>query len=163
MAELERVYEGEVVEEQAPSWEQLISEWAEGARLEFAGQLRQARAAASVVRHYGRASMKHFAAEVGCSKSWAYDLARVWWVYGHLFEDGDFSNRLETRGISHYLKALRAPDPVAMIEEAEDEDLSARQIEERIREREEAESGAHEKPKTRPCEACGGTGEVPVD
>ena len=162
MTEVERVYEGEVVEETSPPWEQLISEWAEGSRQEFVGQLRQARAAASVVKHYGRGSMKAFAGEVGASKTKVYDYARVWWVYGHLFEDGEFSGRLETRGISHYVACLSAPDPVKMLEESEDEDLSVRQIEERVRVGQEAEQGEPERVQTRVCEACGGTGEVPA-
>lgn len=135
--ELERVEDGEIVED-APSWEQHVSEWAEGARQEFVGQLRQCRAAASVARHYGRGSMKAFAQEVGASKTKVYDFARVWWVYGHLFEDGD--ERFPTRGISHYIAALRADDPVAMLERSEDEDLSVRQMEAEMEDGEQREA-----------------------
>ena len=159
MTELERVYDGEVIEE-GPSWEEHVSEWAEGARQEFAGQLRQARAAASVARHHGRSSMKAFAQEVGASKSKVYDYCRVWWVYGHLFEDGDFSGRFQTLGISHYLQALRAPDPSSALEQAEDEGLSVRRLKERIEESEH--DGLAEEAKTVPCDKCDGSGRLPV-
>ena len=159
--ELERVYDGEVVEEpEGMDWEQATSEWAEGSRQEFVGQLRQARAAASVAKRYGWASMGAFAKEVGCGKSKVYDYARVWVVYGHLFEDGEFSARLETRTISHYVKALRAPDPVAFVEESEDEDWSTRRMDEVLEEREIEAHGKPERVETRVCPTCNGSGEV---
>ncbi len=133
MTELERVSDAEVVEDR-PSWEELVSEFVEGSRFEIAGQLRQARAAATVCRHYGRSSIARFAGEVGKSPSWCYDLARVWIVYGHIFEEGgELSNRLETLGITHFVKTLSAPDPVALAEKAHDEGLTARQTEEEAR------------------------------
>lgn len=164
--ELERVYEGEVVEDK-PDWESLISEWAEGARFAFAGQLRQARAIASVSRYYGRTSIEKFAAEVGCSKSWAYDLCRVWQTYSHRFEDGEISTRLESPlGISHYVKASYARDPQAAIEKAEDERQTTRQIEASNQEEKEQEHAGDERAevvKTMPCPQCGGEGRVPVE
>ncbi len=159
MTELERVSDAEVVEDH-PSWEELVSEFVEGSRFELHGQLRQARAAAAVCRHYGRSSMTKFAGEVGKSPGWCYDLARVWFVYGHIFEaaDGQLSNRLETLGISHLVKSLAAPDPVALAEKAHDEGMTSRQVEDEAR----GEPENVEVVSTRPCEACGGTGEVPV-
>lgn len=165
MTEIERVYDAEVVEEpEGMEWQTAVSEWAEGSRQEFVGQLRQARAAALVVRRYGRASIKEFAQEVGSGKSKVYDYCRVWQVYGHLFEDGDFSGRLETRSISHYIAALNAPDPVTLLETSEDEDLSVRQIQERVKVAEEAEHGGAEVvTETRACPTCNGSGEIPSD
>ncbi len=62
MTEIERVYEGEVVDENDGwDWEQAVSEWTAGASLELEGQLRQARAAAQVARRYWRSSMEAFA------------------------------------------------------------------------------------------------------
>lgn len=152
MSELERVRDAEIVED-IPSWEECVSEWSEGASQELIGQLRQARAAASVGRHYGWSSMKQFAGEIGASTGKVYDYAKVWTVYGHIFEDGgELSSRLETLGISHLIKALRAPDPVATAEEAHDEGLSARQIEERIKTQEEEEA---EEVQIKTCPACG--------
>lgn len=72
MTELERIYdEAEIVE--APSWEECISEWTDAGWRVFAGQLRQARAASAVQRHYGLSSIEKFAQEVGTSKSTVYD------------------------------------------------------------------------------------------
>jgi hypothetical protein len=159
MTEIERIQDVEIVED-VPSWEELVGEFAEGRRYEMHGQLRQARAAASVVTHYGRQSIKAFAFEVGKSPSWVYDLARVWHVYGHIFEDGDeLSSRLETLGISHLVKSLSAPDPVALAERAHDEGMTTRQVEEEARGKEEKAEIA----KTMVCPQCGGTGEVPMD
>lgn len=138
MTELERIYDAEIVEDK-PSWEELVSEWTDAGWRVFAGQLRQARAAAAVNRYYGRASMEHFANEVGASKSTVYDYARAYIVFGHLYED---SGRLENSGlltISHLIEASYAPDPVEMLERAEDEGLSSRQIK---RERTESENGS---------------------
>jgi hypothetical protein len=152
VAELERVYDAEIVDDSIPSWEDLVSEFIEGRRYEMHGQLRQARAAASVVTHYGRQSMKAFASEVGKSPSWVYDLARVWHVYGHIFEDGDeLSGRLETLGISHLVKSLSAPDPVALAERAHDEGMTTRQVEEEARGK---ENGA-EVIDVQECPSCG--------
>lgn len=160
--ELERIPDAEIIEE-GPSWEEAVSEWAEGSRLELAGQLRQARAAAAVSSHYGTDAMGHFASEVGASKSKVYSYAKVWMVYGHIFEDGsEISSRLETLGITHLIKGLAAPDPLTAVEEAHDEGLSTREMEERVRELEEPENTVKVQ-ETRACEACGGTGEVPVD
>ncbi len=132
MTEIERIQDVEIVEDK-PSWEELVSEFIEGRRYELHGQLRQARAAANVCRHYGKSSMRQFAGEVGKSAGWCYDLARVWMVYGHIFEGEDhLSSQLETLGISHLVKSLAAPEPVRAAEEAADEELTVRQMEERI-------------------------------
>ena len=138
VSELERVHDAEPVRE-GPSWEDLVSEYSEGAQAEFVGQLRQARVFALVARHYGRVSLTEFAKEVGCSKSKAYDWARVWWVFGHALGD---SARLENSPltISHYVEASYAPDPMRMIEAAEDEGLTTRQIEARRKEPEVPEA-----------------------
>lgn len=130
--ELERVYDAEVVEDR-PEWELLVSEWADAASQVLIGQLRQARAAAMVQRHYGRASVEKFANEVGCSRSTAYDYARAWSIFGHLYfsEDGQPSGRLDNSGaigIGHLIEASYAPDPVEVLERAEDEGMTTRQI-----------------------------------
>ena len=128
MTELQRIpIEPEIVEDK-PSWEECISEWTDAGWRVFAGQLRQARAAAAVQRHYGLSSIEKFAQEVGTSKSTIYDYARAWNTYGHLYE---VSGRLENSGllsISHLIEASYAPDPIEMLERAEDEGLSSRQI-----------------------------------
>lgn len=136
VTEIEKVRDVEVASlvEDKPDWESLVSEWAEGASLELEGQLRQARAAAGVVRSYGMGAMEGFAYEVGCSKTKVYDYARVWAVYGHIFE-GEHSGRLETLGITHLVKSLSAPDPLEVATEAHDEGLTTRQTEERAKER----------------------------
>jgi hypothetical protein len=162
MTELQRVpIEPEIVED-GPEWEALVSEWADAGWRVFAGQLRQARAAAAVQRHYGMSSMEKFAQEVGVSKSTVYDYARVYNIYGHLYEDS--SGRLESSGlldITHLIECSYAPDPIKMLERAEDEGLSSRQI----KAERQAESGSRnvQKAETRVCEACGGSGVVPVD
>lgn len=164
--ELEYVQDAEIVDE-GPSWEELTSEWAEGARHELVGQLRQARAAAAVMRTYGTGAMKKFAGEVGASKSKVYDYAKVWAVYGHLFEDGELPASFQTRGISHMVAALKDPEPVRMLETSEDEDLSVRQIEERTQDREQAEHGGPERVEAKECPSCGADGKfwqrVPVE
>lgn len=166
MTELERVYDvGEIVDDM-PSWEELTSEWASGASEAILGQLRQARAAAAVRSVYGESSMEKFAYEVGSSKSTVYNYAKVWWVYGHLLEDGNsqFSKRLESGSLSmtQLLAATKAPDPVAMIEEAEEKNLSSRAIEARIKEEEEPEN-VEKVNYTMTCPTCNGSGEVPVE
>jgi hypothetical protein len=128
--ELEAVLDGEIVEERVP-WEQIVSEWTEGASEELAGQLRQARAAGTVARDYGRSSMEAFAKDVGCSRSKVYSYARVWQTYGHLVGTESFSRRLESGrlSISHMIEGTQYPEPVAAIDRAEDEGISARQME----------------------------------
>lgn len=138
MSDVEQIHEAEIVEE-SPSWEELVSEWTAGASLALAGQLKQARAAANVQRVYGRKSVEAFAKEVGASKSTVYDYARVWQMYGHLFEDGEYSGRLETLSMAQLVEAAYSPDPVTTAERAEDEGLSSRQIR---AERREPSSGA---------------------
>lgn len=139
MAEIEQVYEGEVVDDGTPGWETLVSEWTSGAAQALVGKLRQARAAANVSRHYGQASMEKFAAEVACGKSKVYDYARVWWIFGHLMTpnaDNAFSGRLESGRLSmtQLVELTYAPDPVSSLDVAEDEGLSSRAIRERSKE-----------------------------
>lgn len=132
MTELERVYDDvEVVEEQGSDWESCVSEWAEGAHQELAGQLRQCRAAAAVTKRYGLSSMEGFAKDVGCSRSKAYDYAKVWWTYGHLVETPEFSRRVESGlvTISQMIQGTRDPEPVKAIDRAVDDGISARQME----------------------------------
>ncbi len=130
MTELQRVQDAEIVEE-GPSWEEHVSEWTSAAGQVFAGQMRQARVAASVARVYGNGSMEAFAKEVGASRSTVYDYARVWWIYGHILSERPDDSPLT---ISHYVEASYAPDPLKAIEEAEDEGLTTRQIEKRRKE-----------------------------
>ena len=175
MRELERVPETvEIVEElqEHPEdiWESAINEWSTGASHVIVGQLRQARAAAAVTRVHGTSSMKKFADEVGASKTTVYDYAKVWWIYGHLFEDGQSSLSVRAESgllnMAQLIKMSRAPDPIKRAEEVED-GTSSRAIEamnQQEREQEHAEDPrAQTVQVTRACEACGGTGEVPVE
>lgn len=161
--ELERVYDAEVVEDR-PEWELLVSEWANAASQVLIGQLRQARAAAMVQRHYGRASVEKFANEVGCSRSTAYDYARAWSIFGHLYfsEDGQPSGRLDNSGvigIGHLIEASYSPDPVEVLERAEDEGMTTRQIK---AERKDEGKERAQKTETKVCPRCGGDGRIPL-
>lgn len=130
--EIEYVLDGEVVEEeQGPDWESCVSEWAEGAHQALHGQLRQASAAAAVTKRYGLSSMEAFAKEVGCSRSTAYDYAKVWWTYRHMIETPEFSRRVESGlvSMSQLVQGTRYPEPVAAIDRAVDDGISGRQME----------------------------------
>ena len=145
MTELVRTYDdAELVDDEAPGydWESGVSEWAEGSRMEFVGKLRQARAAAGVARRYGFGSMQKFAGEVGASRTTVYDAARVWVVYGHIFDGGDpLAEALEAKGYTHMVDSLRAPDPIEDIKIAIDNDETTRQHEDRLQGGEEKEAG----------------------
>lgn len=145
MTELEGVHKAEVVVEPESGqgdgyYEEQVSEWAEGSGQAILGNMRCARAAANVARRYGEASLTAFAGDVGRSKSTVYQYARVWRVFGPKLEAGGEwsgdSTRLESLTMSHLVRAVSAPDPVAAAEEAEDEGLSTRQMEARRKERE---------------------------
>jgi hypothetical protein len=147
--ELERVaIEGEVVSE-APSWETHVQLFTD---LELQiGERRwaQAQIAASVVRIFGRSSMQEFAKAVDLSKTTVYDMAQIHWRWGHL-ED---SERPENLYWTHYVNALRAPDPQKAIDRAAEESLTTRQLKAHIKEEEEPERV--ERVEAQHCPSCG--------
>ena len=77
MTDVQVVHKAEILEP-APTWEELASEWTQGAYEKIAGQLRQARCAGLVKRYYGKRSLATFAAEMGVSDSLMYEYSKAW-------------------------------------------------------------------------------------
>lgn len=131
--ELERVRDAEVVQEGDAYWQSQVSEWTVGHAQALIGHLRSARAAASVERRYGEASLAEFAKEVGAGRSTCYQYAYAWNTL--LFEFGSeesLSSRLENSPLSVWqvIECMKAPEGERkpMLDRAEDENLSISQI-----------------------------------
>lgn len=145
--ELEVVHTGEVVDPEGDLLQACVSEWASASSQALVAKLRQARAAATYIRERrdqglaAKDAVEEFASEVKAKKSKVYDYTRVWWIYGHLLEDGhsSFSARVESGVLtmSQLVATTRAKDPVEMLDAVEDDNLSSRAIEARIKEEEE--------------------------
>ena len=137
MTELQRIpIEAEIVE--VPSLEEIKSEWTMGASQKLMGQLRQARAAASLEKHYGQGSVEGFAREMYVSPSTVYAYAATWRKLLDAFgEEGEVYGRLENSPlkISNVMEAVKETDIPKALDEAEDEGLSSRQQEARRREK----------------------------
>ena len=101
---------------------------------------------ASVEAKYGEESVPKFAGEVGYSARRVYDLAATYAAW-------QSRTRSQILSFKHHTIAARAEDPQEAIEQAEDEQLSTRQLERRI-------SGQPEQEMEK-CQACNGRGRVP--
>ncbi len=163
MSEIERIPDVEIVEGPTVHGEPLLdeheisSEWTTGSSQVMGGALRMARAAEHA---RVRGTLDSLCKELRVGKTWAYNLAAVWRKCGAQVLDGTFSTQVESLDVTHLVKALRAPDFFAALREANDEGLTPGQLGERIESREQGEV---QRVETRVCEACNGTGMVPLD
>ena len=137
--ELERILDAEIVEDK-PSIEDIKAEWTMGAERKLEGQLRQARAAYALQKHYGKASMESFAKEMDKGRSTVYAYAKLYARLLEFFPDQQqISERLESSPltISNVMEASKEEDFPKALDEAEDDHLSTRQQEARRKERSE--------------------------
>ena len=102
---------------------------------------------ASLTTRYGDESIPKFASEIGYSARRVYDLSATYTAW-------QFRKRSQSLTFHHHTIAVRAEDPEKAIEEAEDEELSTRELESRI---------AGKKPEMmEKCPTCNGRGRIPV-
>ena len=100
---------------------------------------------ASVSTKYGEQSIPRFAGEIGVSARRVYDYAATYSAW-------ESRTRSQILSFKHHTIAARAEDPQRAIEEAEDGQLSTRELDDRIKGRPSQEM---EK-----CPACNGRGRV---
>ncbi len=103
---------------------------------------------ASVDTKYGEESLSQFASEIGMSTRTVYS-------YAQTYRGFESRKRSQILSFHHHTIAVRAEDPEKAIEEAEDEELSTRELESRI-------SGKEAEPMEK-CPTCNGRGRIPVD
>lgn len=138
MSELERVYDAEIVDD-TPTLEDLKSEWTAGAETKLRGQLRQARAAYLVDRHYGESSVESFADELRAGRSTVYEYARVYRRLLQFFpSQEEISGRLDESPltITNVIEASKEEDFPKALDEAEIEGHTTRQQKAKRKERE---------------------------
>jgi hypothetical protein len=103
---------------------------------------------ASVTSRYGEESIPKFASEIGYSSRRVYDLSSTYGAW-------QFRTRSESLSFHHHQVAAKARDPQAVIEKAEDEELSTRQLQRVIDGTPDVEM--------RRCPKCGGRGRIAVE
>ena len=133
---------------QGETWEEHVSAWAQ-VEDEMQDRLWMlAAVAASVTTVYGDQSIGSFAAEVGCSARRVYD-------YAATYKAWQSRQRSQSLSFHHHTIAARAEEPEKVIEEAEIEEMSTRELERKV-------SGKESEPMER-CPTCNGRGRVPVE
>ncbi len=141
------------------SWHEHVEAWRRNAddleeRLWTLGAI-----ASSLTNRYGDRAIPEFASEV------AYSPRRIWELAA-TYKAWEQRDRAHDLSFKHHTIAARSEDPDRAMEKATFGDgrrpLSTRELAEVVKAEDEPgrveEAGA-----TRTCEACGGTGEVPVD
>lgn len=172
MTELEVIRDAEIVQESEQDiLEACISEWTTGAAQAIWGQLRQARAASIYVeqrRKQGltaKDAIEEFGSSVGAKKSKVYNYIRVYTIYGHILEDTHsmLSSRVESGmvSMSELVEKTYAKDPIEAAETPSS--VSEAKAQNQIEKVEEQAEKSENVRQMRACEACGGSGEVPVD
>lgn len=115
---------------------------------------------ASLERNWGEKIIPSFAHDVGMSGRRIYQL-----IATHNYWLGKEIN--ESLSFKHHELAAKSPDPEGLLEEAFTEQLSTRQLEERIKEVKheelEQEFGGTIEVISRTCPTCNGAGEIPMD
>lgn len=112
---------------------------------------------ASLTSRYGEASIPKFASEIGSSARRIYEMAATYKAW-------ESRERSHICSFSHHTIAARETvieaglDPEALIRQAEDENLSTRELEQQIAEYRRVTQ--NREPETRTCPRCGGSGEV---
>lgn len=113
--------------------------------------------AESLTRSYGDRAIPEFASAVNYSASRIYELAATYKAWSGL-------DRAEDLSFTHHAIAARSEDPESAISRAlGDSELtrSTRKFAAAVKAEDEPE-GVEEVKVTRVCEACGGSGEIPV-
>ena len=139
MTDVQVVHKAEILEP-APTLEDLYSEWAMGFFEKLKGQLRQARCAAMVKRHYGRGSIAEFAKAVGSSEQTVYEYAGAWRRLTNAYpSEAEISNRLEDSPMTIWqiiegVRGREAREIPAVLDEIEEKNKSVSRIQAERRE-----------------------------
>lgn len=140
----------------ADAWEDHVSAWAQ-VEDEMQDRLWMlAAVAASVTTVYGDQSIGAFASEVGCSARRVYD-------YAATYKAWQSRERSQILSFGHHTIASRSEDPEKVIEEAEVQSLSTRELRERVQAEQPGYTEMKPCPRCKSCEVCGGSHEVAVE
>ncbi len=157
MSELERLPETGLPTFESRDWDSHVAAWREvhdqlEERLWALGAI-----AASLTRSYGDKAIPAFASEVNYS-------ARRVWELAATYKAWENRDRAHDLSFKHHTIAARAEDPDEAIEMAltSEKPMSAEDLRVAIKGQQEPRA-VEVVATTRPCEACGGTGEVPLD
>lgn len=109
------VFAGESYDDHVHAWEDCQNEV-------DAGLWAQARIAASLESKYGDGGIKDFAKDVEKGKTWIYDMAKTYRVFGQN------SSQLEYLSFTHHVEAAKARNPKEALEKAHDNGWKVRDL-----------------------------------
>lgn len=109
------------------SYEEHVSSWIDIGENLDEKQWQLGAIAASLKKKWGDETIKKFSADVGAQPSTVYEYAQVYRFYEDLSKKGK-PGRSETLSFSHHVKAMGAANPRKLLAQAEDENLSVRQM-----------------------------------